>query len=313
MDRRFPSRRELTAHLPMQTLHALDLTKVPASDSQWRRRAAAGERVSAPPQSGDALELPSGGIHSPLGYWFAAAQSWKADAPRLKIEFCPAGEKDYGASTRDCRSRDGASSCRTVRARVKSATTSGQARARRSTFPLTIEINHETARVGVDADTWESVQAPVLLAVAQFWRFGAIDRQLDELSDWARADLATTSGFRSVIRRRRARDLRAHWRTLQALILDLPDFEAALTNPRSCLAPGRSIRLYRALAARLGLDRWRREIDERIEVVEATFDSLVESLNHHQSLVFQVALELVIVAVLFLDAGLFLVDALAQK
>ncbi len=86
-----------------------------------------------------------------------------------------------------------------------------------------------------------------------------------------------------------------------------------MTNPRGCLAAGRPVGLYRVLAARLGLNRWRREIDERIEVVEAIFDSLVESLNHYQSLAFQIALELVIVAVLLLDAGLFLVDALAQK
>ena len=109
------------------------------------------------------------------------------------------------------------------------------------------------------------------------------------------------------------RDLRPARRTLQALILDLPDFEGALTNPRGCLAAGRSVRLYRVLAVRLGLDRWRREIDERIEVVEAIFDSLVESLNHYQSLAFQIALELVIVAVLLLDAGLFLADVVARK
>ncbi|HKI20730.1 MAG TPA: hypothetical protein VKA15_22760, partial [Isosphaeraceae bacterium] len=104
-----------------------------------------------------------------------------------------------------------------------------------------------------------------------------------------------------------------HQRSLHALILDLPDFEAALTNPQGYLAPGRPVRLYRALAARLGLNRWRHEIDERIEVVEAIFDSLTESLNHLHSLAFQIALELIIVAVLLLDAGLFLADALAQK
>jgi hypothetical protein len=178
---------------------------------------------------------------------------------------------------------------------------------------LTLEINHERANIRVDRETWESVSEPVLLVVAQFWRFGAIDRKLDELSEWARQDLATTGGLRSVIRPQRARALRARCRTLQELILDLPDFEAALTNPRGCLAAGSAARLYRALAARLGLGRWRDEIDERIEVVEGIFESLAESLNHHQSLAFQIALELIIVAVLLLDAGLFLADALAKK
>jgi len=169
------------------------------------------------------------------------------------------------------------------------------------------------AMVEVDANTWESVGETVLLVVAQFWRFGAIDRKLDELSSWARDDLAATAGFPTAIRLRRVRDLRLRHRKLQELVLDLPDFEAPLTNPQGYLVATRSVRLFRVLAARLGLNGWRREIDERIEVVEATFDSLAESLNHLQSLTFQIALELVIVAVLLLDAGLFLMDALAQK
>jgi hypothetical protein len=180
-------------------------------------------------------------------------------------------------------------------------------------IPLTVEINDQVAVVQVDAATWESVRETVLLVVAQFWRLGAIDRKLDDLSDWVRNDIAATAGFRSAIRQRRARALRTHHRALRALILDLPDFEAPLTNPRGFLASRRSVRLYRLLAARLGVDRWRHEIDERVEVVEATFDSLAESLNHLQALVFQTALELVIVAVLLFDAGLFLMDALAQK
>ncbi len=36
-------------------------------------------------------------------------------------------------------------------------------------------------------------------------------------------------------------------RVLQALILDLPDFEVFLTNPRDRLVPGRPVRIYRAL------------------------------------------------------------------
>ena len=36
------------------------------------------------------------------------------------------------------------------------------------------------ARVGVDADFWSDVAEPVLLVVAQFWRWLAIDRELDD-------------------------------------------------------------------------------------------------------------------------------------
>jgi len=298
----------------MQTLYALDMTQTPGPGSCWRgRQSSSAQRGSAPERTARYPELPRGGFTSPLGFWFAAAESWTTDVPRLRVEFCELDELGRANPNREGRSRDGTSTCRTARARLKPPPPAGRARARRASLPLTLQINQEMATVEVDADTWESVGETVLLVVAQFWRFGAIDRKLDELSDWARDDLAKTAGFRNVIRPRRARELRALHRTLQTLILDLPDFEAALTNPRGYLAAGRPVRLYRALAARLGLDRWRHEIDERIEVVEAIFDSLTESLNHLQSLAFQIALELIIVAVLLLDAGLFLADALAQK
>jgi hypothetical protein len=182
----------------------------------------------------------------------------------------------------------------------------GRAAESSSSGPLILEIDSRTARIGVEAGAWSSGTEAVLIVVAQFWRFLAIDHLLDELTDWARADLNNTNGeLRSLIHWRRSRALRARQRLLQALILDLPDFEGVLTNPRGYLATGRAVRLFRSLAAQLGLDRRRRVIDERIEVVEAVFDSLTESLNHYQALASQIVLELVIVAVLLLDVGLF--------
>ncbi len=160
----------------------------------------------------------------------------------------------------------------------------------------------------------ESVGETVLLVVAQFWRFGAIDRKLDELSDWSRHDLARAVGFRNAIRRQRSRRA-ARSPTITTSTHPRPArFRGRTRQTRGVTSPrdARSV-FIAALAARLGLDRWRHEIDERIEVVEAIFNSLTESLNHLQSLAFQVALELIIIAVLLLDAGLFLADALAQK
>ena len=63
------------------------------------------------------------------------------------------------------------------------------------------------------------------------------------------------------------------------------------------------------LAAQLALQRWRRAIDERVEVVEAVLDARAESLKHLQGMVSQIVLERVIVAVLILDIALYLVDA----
>jgi hypothetical protein len=297
----------------MQTLYALDLTQTTGSPAyRWRRNGSFSELGSATASTAHTPELPCAYCTSILGYHFAAAESWTNGVPRLRVEFCGDHQPSGLSSDRTDEARDVTPSSSTVRTRLKLPWAS-RSSARRSALPLTLEINHEMAKIGVAEENWKGARASVLLAVAQFWRFGAIDQTLDELLDWARADLAATERFRSIIRTRRVRELRARYRALQRLILDLPDFEAALTNPRSCLAPGSPLRLYRALAVKLGLYRWRREIDERVEVVEAILDSRIESLNHYQSLAFQIALELIIVAVLLLDAGLFLADVIAKR
>ena len=194
-----------------------------------------------------------------------------------------------------------------MRARVKAP----PPRAGRSTLPLAIDIDGQTARISVDPETWSLIQEPVLFAIAQYWRFVAIDRTLQDLSDWARQDSDQTAGWRRTLARTRSSALRTRRRALQSLILDLPDFEGPMVNPR-IPASARNIRLYRRLALWLGLERLRREIDERVEVVESIFDSLAESLNHFQSLACQIALELFIVAVLLLDVGLYCYSALAE-
>jgi hypothetical protein len=231
--------------------------------------------------------------------------------PSLRVEFVAADRLSRTDPRREGRSRSRAANGRAVR--VQQNAPARRVRSKAWALPVDLEIDSNVARVGVDAATWPSASDAVLLVVAQFWRFGQIDRTLNELSDWARQDLGRTTGFKAMIGRRRARELRARRRLLQELILDLPDFEGALTNPRGHLPAGVPVRLYRALVSRLGIDRWRREIDERVEVVEATFDSLAESLDHHQSLAIQIVLELVIVAVLLLDAGLFLLEALVRR
>jgi hypothetical protein len=174
---------------------------------------------------------------------------------------------------------------------------------------LSLEIDSNIARIGVDAATWEKFGEAVLFAVAQYWRFAAINRALDELTDWAHDDLERSIGFIRLLGRPRAHALGARRRTLQRLILDLPGYEGALTNPRGYLASKRAVVLYRRLCVRLGLNHQRREIDERIEVVESIFDSLMEAFYHSQSLAFQIVLELAIVALLLLDVGLYFFDA----
>jgi hypothetical protein len=296
----------------MHTLYALDLTRTPEAGSLWRRRGRSiggGEPAIEPTTWFPGV--PRAGFASRLGFWFANAESWATTLPSLRVEFADHPQLSRTHPRREGRSRNRATNGRAVRAQQRAPV--GRSRSEAFALPVDLEVNSKLARVGVDAATWPSASDAVLLVITQFWRFQEIDRTLDELSDWARQDLERVTSFRGMIGRRRARELRARRRLLQELILDLPDFEGALTNPRGYLPAGRPVRLYHTLVSRLGLDRWRREIDERVEVVEATFDSLAESLDHHQALAFQIVLELVIVAVLLLDAGLFVLETLVRR
>jgi hypothetical protein len=292
----------------MQTLRAFDLTELPRADSLWRKRHDShGEPSASHAARPAAFNLPVEGFPSSLGFWFAASDAWTNGPPRLTLEFFDADESEQTNRSERARARDATTKGRTVRARLK--TLNGRAPAGKSPLPLLIEIDANVARIKIDAGAWASVGETVLFAVAQYWRLAAIDRTLDELSDWARDDLENNNGFTKVISRRRATELRARRRVLEKLILDLPEYEGSLTNPRRHFPSVLAVALYRRLCAQLGLHRRRREIDERVEVVESIFDSLTDSLNHFQSLAFQIVLELAIVALLLLDVGLYFVDA----
>jgi hypothetical protein len=295
----------------MQPLHALDLTGSPRAEPLWRRRHdSIGEQASAHSATANDLDLPVQGFASPFGFWFAEGPLWKAGAPRLTVEFFELDDRKNSNHSPHAPKGAVASTCRKAKARLR--TSAGRARDRTREMPLTLEIDSNVARIGVDSGTWSSVRETVLFAVAQYWRLDAIDKALDDLSDWARNDLEKNVGFAKALGRGRARGLRAHRRALEKLILDLPDHEGPLTNPRRHLPSGRAVSLYRRLSAWLDLHRRRREIDERIEVVESIFNSLAESLNHFQAMAFQIVLELIIVALLLLDVGLYFVDAIAR-
>jgi hypothetical protein len=287
----------------MKTLYGLDLM-MPSAQPLGNQQAR-----PAPSSNKDEPDFSWYNLASPLGFWFGPREAWPEVVTPLRLEVFGPDERDRGASDGEPSKREGTPKLRSARARLKLASGAGGSSGSSSLLVLDIDANN--ARVEVDAGTWPSVDDAVLSVVAQFWRFQAIDRALDELTAWARRDLGN-GGLLTLIRRRRSRELHARRRNLQTLILNLPDFESLLTNPRAHLPQGRPNRLYRSLAAQIGLGPWRRQIDERVEVVEAVYDSLAESLNHFQALTFQVVLELVIVAVLLFDAGLYLLDALGR-
>jgi hypothetical protein len=272
----------------MTILYALDLTELPGTRSGAEGRPA----------------LPADGFRSPLGYWFAPAESWGTSRPARSVEVVEAEvlEPEFPRAEKSGASEAARSSVYRARLDIPAR----HFRREGSSTSLTLEVDAQTARVAVEAGAWSSLSGPILLAVAQCWRFVAVDRTLNNITAWAHTDLAQgRGGLIHPILPRRSRRLKSRLREFHALLLDLPEFEGPLTSPRSYLPTDRAARLYLALASRLGLGRWRRLIDERVEVVEAVLNTLAESLNHSQSLIIHVSVELIIVALLLADVALY--------
>ena len=171
---------------------------------------------------------------------------------------------------------------------------------------LGLAIGRDRAYVGVDPGAWSTVAEPVLLAVSLCWRFSAIAEELDQLVSWSR-DACRGRGGSWLQGRLRRGELGARLRTLRSLVLDLPGFEGPLIDPRGYFASLRAGRLFQALVKRLELDSWRALIDERVEIVEATLEALLEEQRHHDVLTYEIGLEVLIFLALLVDITINLI------
>ena len=93
-------------------------------------------------------------------------------------------------------------------------------------------------------------------------------------------------------------------RAVRSLGVDLPCFEGPLLDPQGYFATRRAARLFRSLVSRLELERWQAVIDERMEVIESTFEALAEERRHLDSLTWEIVLEVLILAALVGDIGI---------
>jgi hypothetical protein len=292
----------------MQTLYARDLSDLPEAANLWRPRQASASRAV---DADVPLLLPRDGFASPIGFWFAPAESWTEGAASLRVEVVKIDEFDRGGDQAGSGVRPAMDGLEKQYAHIELRAGRGHKVDVPSFAPstLSLEIDACSARICVASAAWPSVAPAVLVTVAQFWRLLAIERKLGDLTDWAHGELQQTRSVRAFLSRwRRLGEVRTRRQDLQSLILDLPVFEGPLTDPRGYLPTGRSLRIYRSLSARLGLARRRRLIDERVECVEAVFDSLAESADHFQALFVQLVLELMIVAALIVDIVLHFLE-----
>jgi hypothetical protein len=274
------------------TLAATDLSQSEANAPLWRTLRTAA-RVSSESYPG----LRAGGLATAAGFGFTESTQQLDAAERrvvvgpdlldLPAKQSPGGIPDPGQRHMP---------------RVFLSGSSGRSRdpAPAPDGGLKLAIGPDRACVGVDPSAWSSVAEPVLLAVSLCWRFSAIAERLDQLVSWSRIACRRSGTSWSQGRLRRS-ELAAHRCVLNSLVLDLPCFEGPLIDPRGYFASSRAARLFQALVKRLELDSWRALIDERVEIVEATLEALVEEQRHRDALTFEVALEVLILLALLAD------------
>lgn len=274
----------------MRTLRVIDLAESPTGAHRWRQLRLA----TAVCADG----LPAGCVLTPAGFAFTEGSATFEGTPS-RLEILPPDE--LRACLRAGATLSGAGGDERKLPIVALHPDGPRAPASIPSGGLVLEVGLESARVGVDERAWDAVAGPVLLAVAQCWRFREIDRRVDELSNWARSVYAEEE--RSALRRRRSQiDNRSG--DLQRLLLDLSGTEGPLTDPRGFFSTRRAARLYRELARGLGLYRWRTLIDDRIETLESAFAELAEERRHRASQASAIVLEVLILLALLADLAI---------
>jgi len=267
--------------VPMRTLHALDLTTNPAHRGLWR-----GAGAPTPDAGARAAGLPAEGAASPLGFWLTT-EGEGVDPAAPRILFQAPGPVPLEGPKRGRRPPQ------TVKLR--------------SPIPgdgeLTLTLGPDAAQIACTPGAWATLEEPVVLACCQYWRFLAIDAEIDRLTESAKLDLrhATMPGLRTL---RDGGRLTVDAHAVRVLMLDLPYFEGTLTDPYPYCTTERAAVAFEALAEKLRLEEWCELIDERAEAIEDAYESASEKLFEFKNFAWEAALEIGIIVILLAELGL---------
>ncbi|MDB5349777.1 MAG: hypothetical protein JWN86_1024 [Planctomycetota bacterium] len=265
-------------------IQARDMTASPEMRPVWRRRRSAQAEAMLNPARAP-------GWPSPMGFWLEdlADRSSTIPAGSHQIQILPPGTETTAGHEIAGTPRTGRIGRPVQTVRMKGM--DGE---------LVLTIGDQTAQVVASPATWNVLSEPVLLAICQYWRFQALDTEIDRLTVEAEGDLnhAAMAVPASLWDRKR---LLAHARSVRALLLDLPHFEGPITDPLPYLSTERAVASYRLLVEKLHLDEWCEAIDDRAEAVEDAYASVTEKLNEFRNFAVGSTLEIAIIAILVVD------------
>jgi hypothetical protein len=281
--------------IPMQLIQVIDLTGQPERRALWRSRAAACRDVRLVPG------LPDGGRASPMGYWLTSAADPAAFGPDdLRILRRDPADGQATSDDRVALARPGGRPVQNVR--VKALNTGDG--------DLFLTVGPRGAQVVSSEAAWRTLSEPVLLAVCQYWRFCAIDVEIDRLTELAYADVGPAT-MPSVAALRDRRRLAANAQAVRALVIELPHFEGCLTDSLSYVSSERSAQVYENLVEKLRLEEWCEAIDERAEAIEDMYEAVTEKLFEYRNFAWEALLETVIIVILLGELAVLLREGLA--
>jgi hypothetical protein len=281
--------------IPMQSIQAIDLTGQPEHRTLWRSRASAS--LTARSVAG----LPEGGKASPMGYWLAGTAEPAAVGPDdLRIVFRTAADGQPTSTDTAGLAKPGGRPVQTVR--VKAVNTGDG--------DLFLTVGPAGAQVVASDAAWQTLSEPVLLAVCQYWRFCAVDVEIDRLTELAYADIGPATMPSPAALRDRQR-LAANAQAVRALLVELPHFEGPLTDSLSFVSSERSAQVYENLVEKLRLEEWCEAIDERAEAIEDTYEAVTEKLFEYRNFAWEALLETVIIVILLGELAVLMWETFA--
>jgi hypothetical protein len=223
-----------------------------------------------------------------MGYWFSAVDpSEESEGPCLIIH-SPA----EGATAPAAGPRRGRRPGRLAQTVVLDAP-------KKQDGPLVLAVGPAGAEVFTSPAAWEALSEPVLLVVAQYFRFRAVEQALVRVEEEARRDHphAVSAGLRTWRHQRR---LVANTCEILDLASDWMHFSGLYTDPARYCTSDRAAEEYATLADALDFEGWCERIDDKLETVQATYEAIADKLFHYKLFAWGMALEAAIVVLISL-------------
>jgi hypothetical protein len=163
---------------------------------------------------------------------------------------------------------------------------------------LTLVVGATGAEIFADDPAWAALAQPVLLCVAEYARYCAVERRFLKLQLQARRDHhhAVAAGPRTIRAQRRLTQTSLDVRDR---VSDWTYFSGPAADPRRSCTSEEQLKACVTLAEELDIETWAKGIDELVEEVAQTYETLSDKLFHYRLFLLGAVLELVIVGLFF--------------